>query len=188
MDKIIQRAESISLDKNDIMKICEPYPVKAIAYIELMNANDILDVFGNYDNVIILYRTKKNYGHWVSLLRYQNNIEYFDPYGEAPDYQLHKSVETVTLQGGKPIPKLSYLINDARNRLKYNFVYNTVKLQRFHQDVNTCGRHSALRIKLSHIDLHRYITLMTGQTFDPDMIATYLTYLSLDKDILDLVN
>lgn len=188
MDKVIQKAESISLDKNDIIKICEPYPVKAIAYIELMNANDILDVFGEYDNVIILYRTKKNYGHWVSLLKYKNTIEYFDPYGEGPDYQLHKSVETVTLQGGVPIPKLSYLIKDAQNRLKFNFVYNSVKLQNYHQDVNTCGRHSALRIKLSHMDLHRYITLMINQVFDPDIIVTYLTYLIIDKDIIDLIN
>lgn len=187
MDNIIKNAENISLTFDDIKKICEPNNVEIIEYKNLMHLDNINDVFSNYDNVIILYTTRRNYGHWVVLMRYNNTLEYFDSYGKIYDFELSLSYDTIMAIGGVAVPQLTYLLNDAKNIYKYNVIYNNVQLQKFHHDVNTCGRYCALRIKLRHIDLNRFINLLLHQTNNPDMIVTYLTYLGVDKDIQNLI-
>jgi hypothetical protein len=188
MDQVIKNAENISLDDKDLTNICYPQTVKIIFYSELDKYETIDDLFRvNGDNIIILYRTTNNYGHWVSLLNYGNYIEYFDSYGGKPDYMIELAKETIRLTQNDAIPHLTYLLNLAKNRNRKRIIYNSVKLQKFHQHVNTCGRHAALRIKLRHIELHEYQKLLTHNKYDPDMTVTYLTYLMVDKDMTRII-
>jgi hypothetical protein len=187
MDQIITFAEGISLSEQDLINICSPNNVQVITYSQLININDINELFSTSDNIIILYRTTKRYGHWVSLLNYDTHIEYFDSYGTKPDYELELSYETLRHTKGETVPHLTSLLNDAQNIYKKKIIYNNIQLQEFHKDVNTCGRYASLRIKLRHIDLRKFQKLLTGQKYKPDMVVTYLTYLIVDKDIKDLI-
>lgn len=187
MDKIITSAEKISLSSDDLINIISPTDVNIIEYEELMNYNDIEELFNKSDNIIILYQTKRNYGHWVTLLRYGNTCEYYDSYGEPPDHELFLSKETIRNMGGEMIPHLSALLKDAGDRLKYKVIYNNIQVQKFHNDVNTCGRYAALRVKLNHINLNRFNSLLLGQKYIPDIIVTYLTYLYINQDIENIV-
>lgn len=188
MDHIIKTAEDIDLDDNDIINICYPQSVKIIFYVDLDKYDNTDDLFrDNGDNIIILYRTSKDYGHWVALLNYGNYIEYFDSYGSKPDYMIELAKETMRLTQNDTIPHLTYLLNNAKDRKRIKIIYNSVKLQKFHNHINTCGRHVALRIKLRHIELHEYQKLLIHNKHDADMIVTYLTYLMVDKDMKTII-
>jgi hypothetical protein len=187
MDNIIHNAESISLNKNDIIKICSPNNVKIMFYVDLNKCNDINELFNESHNIIILFRTEGNYGHWVSLLKYSDYIEFFDPYGFYPDSELKYASESLRSSMNTTVPHLTYLLNNAKNKYNTKLIYNAVKLQKLHKDINTCGRHVALRIKLRHIELHEYQKLLTTNKLNPDMIVTYLTYLLIDDNIQNLI-
>ena len=187
-DNIIKNAENISLNFDDLKKLCDPYDVKVMLYQDLIDIDDINVLFSDSDNLIVLYRTTNNYGHFVALMKYDTHIEYFDSYGKEPDFELSLSKETLRHMNGQVIPHIKGLLKEAREKYKYKTIFNNVQLQKFHADVNTCGRYCALRIKLRHINLHRFQSLLINQKHDPDMIVTYLTYLGVDRDIETLVN
>lgn len=187
MDNVIKQAEDISLTFEDLNSLCYPSSVKVMLYQELHNIHDVNELFGMFDNIIILYRTKKDYGHYVSLMRHEDSIEFFDPYGTAPDYALEVAQESLRHMGGQLIPHISALMKDAQDRLKIRIDYNKVQLQEFHEHVNTCGRWCATRIKLKHLNLKQFQRLFYGQKHKPDMIVTYLTYLGVNKDIQMLI-
>lgn len=181
MDTVIKNSESIDLNERDIKNICTPNNVKILFYSDLNNYDTIDELFNESDNIVILYRTNGNYGHWVALLNQGNNIiEFFDPYGMSPDYELRYAEESqrLTKMGDKQ-PHLTYLLSKARDDKK-RITYNAIKLQEFHKDVNTCGRHVGVRIKLRHIDLHSYQKLLLQNNNNPDMTVTYLTYFLTD--------
>ncbi len=187
MDNIIHSAEDISLDEQDLKKICQPYGLHLIFYRDLHTIQDINELFQISNNIIILYRTTRDYGHFVSLLNYDDHIEYFDSYGEKPDYELKYSQESVRQMQGRIMPHLTHLFNIAKRKDRKKIVYNKIRLQQFHNHVNTCGRWSALRIKFRHLNIKQFQHLFIGQSQNPDAIVTYLTYLLIDKDMNDLV-
>ena len=176
MDTVIKNSESIDLNESDIKKICSPNKVAVMFYSDLDKYDTIEELFNVSDNIVILYRTVGNYGHWVTLLNQGNNIiEFFDPYGMSPDYELKYAKESLRISQKDQVPHLTYLLSKAKQNKK-RITYNAVKLQEFHKDVNTCGRHVAMRIKLRHIDLHDYQKLLSQNKNNPDMTVTYLTY------------
>lgn len=187
MDNIINQAEDISLTFDDLKLLCNPSSIKIMLYQELHNIRDVKELFNMFDNIIILYRTEKNYGHYVALINHQNYIEFFDPYGTAPDYALGVAKESLRHMRGQVIPHITGLLQDAQDRYKIRVVYNDIKLQEFHEHVNTCGRWCATRIKLKHLNLRQFQRLFLGQKHKPDMIVTYLTYLGVNKDIESLI-
>ena len=62
---------------------------KMIEYNDLADYNEITDLLTKpIDFVIILIETTSdNVGHWVTVLKYGNTIEFFNSYAEAPDVQ-----------------------------------------------------------------------------------------------------
>ena len=43
------------------------------------------------DYFILLYEHTPQNGHWVAVLRYENTIEFFCPYGSSPIHRTHLS-------------------------------------------------------------------------------------------------
>jgi len=174
MDNFLLNAEKVDLSGQDIQNITNN-DVSIMVYSDLENINDINDIFNKSNNVALLYETKKNYGHWVGLLKYDNTIEFFDPYGLNIDEELkyaHYNVRTTT--EGMLEPHLSCLLKSSG----YNIIHNKVKLQKFLPAVNTCGRHVALRIKFKNMPLSKYTGLLThNRCYNADLWATALTIL-----------
>lgn len=162
MDKLIKKLEVDPFSNFDILNICDQN-TKVIRYSELKKYSNIDDVLKPFDNVVILYESKKNYGHWVCLLKYDKIIEFFDPYGLPIDTQLKYSKDKV--------PLLSKLLVDS----PYLLAENRTKLQKLYKDVSTCGRHVCVRIILKDLPLKEYINIMVNNKIDPDLIVTYLT-------------
>lgn len=187
MDKLIKKAEDISLDAHDLEKIASPHKIKIILYQELHNIKDTDELFSEVDNIIVLYRTTMDYGHWISLLNYDDHIEYFDSYGKKPDYSLDISNGSLRHMNGRVIPHIQALLEQASLLNKKKIIYNKIQMQSKHHHVNTCGRWSALRIKLRHLSLHEFQNKFLNQSMKPDMVVTYLTYLLVDKDLPSIV-
>lgn len=173
MDRILHKAEGIDLTSDDILEITRG-ATNIIAYSDLHSANTVEDVFADKPTACILYQTKKNFGHWVALLKDEekNTIEFFDSYALSPDEELKYSSHNLRIHDNQIQPHLTALINNSN----YKLIYNKVKLQKVLRDVNTCGRHCALRILLRNYSLPHYIHLMTeNRGYDADMWATILT-------------
>ena len=135
---------------------------KIIEYNDLADYNEITDLLTKpIDYVIILIETTAdNVGHWVTVLKYGNTIEFFNSYAEAPDVQKNtliskaKNIEFNQTQ--------NYLTN-LLVKSDFNIIYNKLQLQKYSNNSATCGRWVTLRILclLNHnMNLKRFLEFM----------------------------
>lgn len=108
---------------------------------DMESIEDILPMHKSYAIMLVEQEPKK--GHWVSLDRLDDTINYFDSYGGAPDaatkYTPPENREMLGLED-KPLSKL---LKDSGLMVKYN----PHKYQEKDSDIKTCGRHVCNRIK-----------------------------------------
>lgn len=130
---------------------------RIISYSELKNYKTLTSLLPkNGSFKILLYEQRRNTGHWVLLLRYDDIVEYFDSYGNPPNYPLTYS-ETMNSQLDQ---RYEYLHNLFSDQSEFNIVYNKYKFQSDLNDAATCGKHVLLRLikfKYSDLDLPSYI-------------------------------
>jgi hypothetical protein len=178
MDKIIKNSERFELSGADIMRITDD-KTRIIQYEELETTSNLEQLLNPFGSVIILYTTKKNFGHWVALFRKKNNVkkdlEFFDPYGLSIDEELNINNELHLRQhNGRITPHLSALISKG----DYNVSSNKTQLQKFLEDVETCGRFVALRVRFRNLTLKKYSELLTtNKHYDADFWVSALTLL-----------
>lgn len=170
MDKLIHELRKYPYSGNDILTLLDG-KTKILLYSDLKKFNNIDQVFDPYDCVVILYEMKKSYGHWVCLIRFDNKIEYFDPYGKPPDNPLDYVKPELKQSLGEDYPYLSKLLNDS----PYKIVYNSYPLQKLSKEISSCGRHVGLRLSMKDYPLNKYVKIITGGELSPDDTVTYLT-------------
>ena len=135
---------------------------KIIEYNDLADYNEITDLLTKpIDFVIILIETTAdNVGHWVTVLKYGNTIEFFNSYGKAPDVQKNtliskaKNIEFNQTQ--------NYLTN-LLVKSDFNIIYNKLQLQKYSNNSATCGRFVCARLLclLNHnMDLKKFLEFM----------------------------
>lgn len=158
--KIIEAIQDEPMGDDDIKKYLPN--AKILKYSSLKQFNNIEDLLHNdIDYCIILYEAKKNSGHWIALLRYNNIIEYFDSYGNkinTPLTEWNTTEENILLNQD---PETLFKLLDKTDK---KIIYNTTKYQNINNDIiSTCGRHCVFRI-LNLIkynrDLQAYHTIM----------------------------
>ena len=112
-DKLIKKP----LSDADIKRILGR-ATKLITYPDLAKYTDINQLLpAPNDFVVILIVEDETQdvisGHWTAVLKYDNLFEFFDPYGNAPDYDLQKWMtkeQRAKLREDKPY--LSYLLQN----------------------------------------------------------------------------
>lgn len=175
MDKIIKNAEKFDLSGADIHRITDG-KCNIIQYEDLERVNNLDEVLRPHGAVMILYTTRKNFGHWVCLFEKGNkNLEFFDPYGLKMDEELNITND-LHLREHKGIitPHLTALINSGG----YNVSSNTTQLQEFIEHINTCGRWTALRVRFRDVSLKKFINMMTtNKYYNGDFWVSALTLL-----------
>ena len=148
---------------------------KIVKYSEMNKYNSIDEILPNErDYCIFLYEESKNNGHWCCILKHNDVFEYFDSYGGEPDEPLAWTSCGKRRELNELYPHLSTLLSQTPNEV----VYNPIKYQAESPLVNTCGRHSILRIlKMlkNDMDLSSYYKFMKKQkkkdgTYD-DVVA-----------------
>lgn len=168
MDSFIRSAESVSLTETDI-KMLTKNNVKIMSYPELEGLS-LSQVFDTSDYVCVLFETRHDYGHWVLLSKLSDSkgtfYEYFDPYAFGVDEVLEKVPEHTREALGEDDFHLTFLFKDQR------VVVNHVRLQKYAEDVNTCGRHCISRYWHRDKTLKKYISFMIDSRNDPDYLVT----------------
>ena len=153
---------------------------KIITYPELANYKTIEELLPKeFDFVVILILEKPNSGHWTSLIRYQNTYEFFDSYGNPPDYDL---MHWLTVKQRTELKEnTTYLSNLLKG---HRVIFNRVRYQQMKDGVNDCGDHICYRIyKFKHDnfslrDYHQHIQnlcKMYGTTPD-DIVCEFIMH------------
>lgn len=144
---------------------------KIITYSKLSNFDDIDSVIGSKKYVVILFETRKYYGHWCCLFKNnKGSIEFFDSYGIMPDDELKYSSKVFRKNNNMFLPHLTYLLLVC----PYNIEYNNYKFQKMKKNISTCGRWCIVRCLLSDINIDDFYDLFKKYK-DKDKVAVYLT-------------
>jgi hypothetical protein len=100
------------------------------------------------DYMILLYEHTPQNGHWVAVLRYENTIEYFCPYGTSP-YSPNSPLEWNTPEENAVVDATSNYLEDLLNKAKtegWEVIYNKMDFQEKRNNVNTCGAFCVWRV------------------------------------------
>ncbi len=152
--------------------------VKIIQYKELQNYNSLSELFKECKNILLLYTTKKNYGHWVCLFKNKDYIEFFDSYAMKPDEQREYIPQAFKKKDDEQIPYLTWLL--YKYSKKYDINYNHHKFQSDNEKISTCGLHCCLRMINKDININDYYKLMKK--------ASKNTNLNYDELVVKILN
>lgn len=179
LDKITNNLVRYSLNTPDLLAITDN-KYKIILYEDIPKFKTLTKLLGPNNGIIILYQTTSRYkGHWVCIWADEDKISYFDSYGFKPDeeaefaYYVSQNLE----------PYLTQILHaDGRQ-----ITYNHYKLQKFTQDVNTCGRWVAIRLRWKKLSHKKFHDLFEDNKLNADMLITYLTFMFINEDEADLL-
>lgn len=176
---LLQEAKKKSLSSDELLNLVK-HKANLMVYSELTKYNDLDKAMGKYGCLILLYETKKNYGHWTCIIKRKSIntnkiiIEHFDSYALMPDDELKFVPEYFRDIGKERLPHLTALLYNSG----YPIEYNDHKLQEKMIDVNTCGRWVGMRINLKHLPIEEFIKLFKGDKhFNSDDLVTLSTIL-----------
>lgn len=178
---IVAEIETIPLDGVDLESMSQSLgnsATKSIMYDQL-DDETLSSLFDGVNAVYILYEIinkdgktdKSTVGHWVCLLKNGDKLCYYDPYGLSISQDLHIT--------GEP-DHFTRLFKGVKVGV------NSVRHQKFRDELNTCGRHCVSRSlfwRLSNEDYDKRVIkpILSGrQVKDPDVFVTLLTAF-LDK-------
>ena len=128
---------------------------------------------------MILYELEENSGHWTAILKYENAIEAFDPYGIKYDNKL----DWISDSAKQKLHEDKRLLTNLLHTTDHNVIYNKTQFQSMKKDISTCGDHCVSRIyRLKHndLDLDGYTSYMKhikdehGLTYD-EIVAEFIS-------------
>ena len=144
----IKYLETKPLSSDDMLRALG-YKCNLITYSEIKNYKNINDILGKYNKCILLYETKKNYGHWTCIYKNhtKNTIFFFDSYGFIIDDQL----DFIPKNNKKMLNSNYRYLTNLLYKSKCRIEYNQYQLQKMNPSIATCGRWVIAR--LAYIEL-----------------------------------
>jgi len=165
------------LSDKDITKMIPKTNI--FTYPQLKNIRHIDEILRHNDDgtgsAIMLYLTDSDKsGHWISILKRNNEIEVFDSYGKSLE-ELPKFMNGV-MDHKQPISLLKNLISGAG----YKLVTNNKQIQKDSIDIQTCGRHAVMRQLFRGLDIkdyHKFLNMIKKEdSISADDLVTGLTF------------
>lgn len=126
-----------------------------VTYKDLHEFETIDDMLRN-NCCILLYFSTSNYGHWVTIIKHPDNIEFFDPLAQYPDSMLKLVDSNVNRHYHQNHTYLLKLLYESGLPVEYN----NYKLQKRDPTISTCGRHAIVRIVCKDLELEDYVRIM----------------------------
>lgn len=166
---IIQQIKDNSLSFDQLKALTGPNQAskcKWILYDQLKQFKDINDLMSLGAVVILLQiETPKasKVGHFIVLLDHGSHYEHFDSYGLSMDQELKITQEH----------HLTNIFKSVRKPI----VDNTKRLQTLREDVNTCGRWVVARLLLRHLELDKFLKLISYFKVNSDDLVSIMTML-----------
>lgn len=189
---------SLPLSGEMIQKIL-PFKVRIYKYSDIANFDDVDKLLEPFGCAIILFETPTtkggSSGHWTGLCRTvddDNNpsINFFDSYGIIPDDQkkhIDKQFQNIVGQSENYLTQLLY---QAQKKYDDVIEYNQIPFQKMSPNINSCGRHVALRLIMKDLSMNQFQRFMKylkeryGREYDE--IVTILTDPVLNNEINSL--
>lgn len=172
-----EQVASYSLSDADIRQLLGS-DASVIPYPELGKMSDIDQCFDRKGRCILLFlREDANTGHWCCLLRHQDHIEFFDPYGDPPQAQLKGIPQSRLEQMGEGQPFLTRLLK----KKGIPVMYNTHAFQQMKNDIATCGRHCVVRCMYSEMPIEKYAATIKKSGLTGDEFVAGATYKAIGK-------
>jgi hypothetical protein len=143
-----------------------------ITYSNLLKIKSLDQLLYPHNAAVVLYEYRRNYGHWVSIIRHKNRIEFMDSTGCAPDDILDRIPPDFKNSAGIYDRHLLKLLLSSGLPIEYN----EVKFQQ--QNTNTCGKWVAVRLLCREIPLTRFQSLfkdLRKKGVDLDQLIIMLT-------------
>lgn len=139
---------------------------KVVTYDKLYKYKSIDDLLKPHGAVFLLYQQDRNYGHWVALFKREDRkgnveIEVFNSYGQFPDDELFYTAKEKRKELNHDYPYLTRLLYKAPRN--YDIIYNQYPFQKFGKGINTCGRHTVLRLLNKDKSLNEYVKWFTEE-------------------------
>jgi len=178
MLSLLKKAEQTLLTGENIKDILFN-KVNIVPYHTLSSVFHIDDLFKNdkgesVNAIVVLYEQKLNSGHYCALLKRGDSYEFFDPYGTK---QIDDELEFSTFNRGFIGGQSNNLLNILkRDRKKFNVSH--YKFQKEGDNINTCGRWCATRIRLGSLSIQQFADIfLKNPILDPDLLVVALTIL-----------
>ena len=111
------------------------------------------------------------------MIKDGRHIEFFDPYGEAPEEQKEGADPALLDQLGQRQPRLVELLRKSGKPV----FYNTYPFQKDKSNINTCGRHCVVRCLYAPYSLEKYKSVIDSSGLSPDDFVSGITYDKLRK-------
>lgn len=145
---------------------------RIIFYEDLNRYSDVIPLLDK-GSLVILYKSKPNYGHWTALVRTPEGIEYFDPYGDKIEGAKNHVDKAFLKQTNQYENRLAELLHNASLTIPIH--YNDHKLQKRSKTISTCGKHVIVRILNRHLTIDEYnkrlMRLCKQYKMTPDQIV-----------------
>lgn len=153
-----------SLSDADMRRLLPGVPISTY-YPDVVQATDIQQLLGRDGRGVVLFLTESlTVGHWTGLIRKGNTIEFFDPYGLPPDSQRSWLTAAQKIRLHERLPALKTLLYSS----PYTITYNPFHYQTKGKSDNTCGRHTAVRLRHAKLCESQYSDMIqrSGLTAD----------------------
>jgi hypothetical protein len=149
-----------------------------LTYPELDDLESWEDAFDDDGRCVLLFLTEdESTGHWVALIRNASTIEYFDPYGIAPEGDKKWIPKEKIKELDQDQPYLTRLLRASGKKV----YYNKYPFQQDLSSVNTCGRWVVSRLLLRKKTLKQFYDMIEESKMNPDDFVSALTFKILHK-------
>jgi len=173
----IDKIKEYPLSDDDIRKLLGS-DIKIQTYPQLGDYQDVSQMFDEKGRAILLFpNASPTMGHWCCLINRPNKIEFFDPYGEAPEKQKAGLSQSRLQQLDIDHPYLTKLLRSSGKPV----VYNTYDFQKEKSNIATCGRHCAVRLLYAPYPLARYKAIIDKSGLSPDNFVSGITFDKIRK-------
>lgn len=171
----LQQKIGYALSDDDIQSILAPHPTNIINYPDLKTVSNVNDLFDDLGRCVLLFDTISPYsGHWTGLIKRDNEIEFFDPYGIKYDQEKRWISKAKLKKFHETEPLLTNLLNQGK-QLGYKITYNSHKFQRDTEGVNTCGRWTSVRLLFRDLSATQFQKMIEASELTPDEFVTQFT-------------
>jgi len=149
-----------------------------MTYPELQGVDDIEEIFDKDGRSVLLFLTENDQtGHWTGLIRSADTIEYFDPYGSAPDADRKWLSKEKLRELDEEKPHLTRLLRQSKMKV----YFNTYDFQQDKESINTCGRWVVARLLHRKKTLRQFYNMVMNSGLKPDDFVSALTFEIIKK-------
>lgn len=160
-----EKAEPQSINELEKMLGEDSQYVNIVVYNNLKNLT-FEKLFSKPCVIILLQNQERNsnpVGHYIALIKRNDSIEHFDPYGLNLEQEL-----AITHEPGY----LKNILNQSKLRVQTS----NIKFQILKQDTQTCGRWVVARCKMAKLSLQEFRNFFEKGIVTKDDKVTLLTY------------